>query len=171
MEANRRAVKDELNAEHVNSEDQSDPVATTPKAVVCKASNTSRRQPTRPDAEARTVGAPGYVPIPEQFPFTPDCTPAQQTKLAKQIQNYMNQHAKLAYGGPPLKAPPPVLVRPKPNANGDPAVHPQLVNRGADAQTQTSFEQTRFPIELVTPQIFEESFGDIWTPVTYDGVK
>ena len=53
-EANRRAVNDELNAQHVNSED-------TPKAVVWKAINKSRRHLTRPDAEARTIG---NVPIP-----------------------------------------------------------------------------------------------------------
>ena len=60
-EANRRAVNDELNAQHVNSEDTIDPVATTQKAVVWKAINKSRRHLTRPDAEARTIG---NVPIP-----------------------------------------------------------------------------------------------------------
>ena len=86
----------------------------------------------------------------------------------KQMQDYMNQQANLVYGGPPLKAPPPVFVRPKPKAKGDPSVHPQLVNRGVDAQTQTSFEQTRFPLELVTPQTSDESFGDILTSVHDD---
>ena len=81
----------------------------------------------------------------------------------------MDQQANIAYSGPPFKVPPPVFVRPMPKAKVDPSVHPQLVNRGVDAQTQTSFEQTRFPIELVTPQIFEESFGDISTPVSYGG--
>ena len=87
----------------------------------------------------------------------------------KQMKDYMNQQANIVYGGPPLKAPPTVFVRPKPKANGDPSVHPQLVSRRVDAQTQTSFEQTRFPFELVTPKIFEESFGDISTPVSYGG--
>ena len=167
MEANRRAVKHQLNAQNANNADKSDPVTTTPKAVVCKASNKSCRHSTRPDAEARKVDAPDYVPIPKPPPPTPDCTPAQQTKLMKQMQDYMNQQANLVYGGTPLKTPPPAFVRRKPNAKGDPSVHPQLVNRGVDAQTQTSFEQTRFPFELVTPQIFEESFGDISAAMRY----
>ena len=77
------------------------------------------------------------------------------------MQDYMNQQANLVYGGPPLKAPPPVFVRPKPKAKGDPSVHPQLVNRGVDAQTQTSFEQTRFPFGLAALNKFYESFYDI----------
>ena len=102
MEANRRAVKHEFNGKS-NNEDKSDPVAITPKADVCKASNKSRRYSTRPDAEARKVNAPDHVPIPKPPPPTPDCIPAQQTKLAKQMQDYMDQQANIAYSGPPFK--------------------------------------------------------------------
>ena len=54
----------------------------------------------------------------------------------------MDQQANIAYSGPPFKVPPPVFVRSVPKANGDVSVHPQLVNNGIDAQTQTSFEHT-----------------------------
>ena len=56
-----------------------------------------------------------------------------------------------------------------PKANGDSSANPQLVNRGVDVQPQTSYEQTRFPLELVTPQIFKESFSDISTAMSYGG--
>ena len=116
--ADRRAFKDALNAKDVNGEDESDPVATTPKAVVWKASNKRRRHLTRPDAEARTVGTPGYVKIPKpQLPM-PDW------KFVKQTQDYMNQQANLGYGGPPPKAPPPIFVRPVPEPKGDSSVNP-----------------------------------------------
>ena len=123
MEATIRAVKLALSAKS-NNEDKRDPVVIAPKAYEYKASITIRRHFTRPDAEARTVGTPGYVPIPKPPPPTPHCTPAQPTKLGKQMQDYMDQQANSAYRGPPFKVPPSVFVRPMPKARVDLSVHP-----------------------------------------------
>ena len=84
------------------------------------------------------------------------------------MRDYMDHRGNIAYSGPPFKVPPPVFVRQMPKARVHLSVHPQLVDLGVDAQTQTSFAQTSFPLELVTPQTSDESFGDILTSVHDD---
>ena len=81
----------------------------------------------------------------------------------KEMQAYMNPQACFAYGGPPSKTPPATFAQDVLGIKDDPSAKSRLVSRGVDAQTQTSYEQTRFPIRLAALKQFNESSYDIKT--------
>ena len=77
------------------------------------------------------------------------------------MQAYMNQQGCFAYGGTPPKAPPATFAHDVLGTKDDPSAKSRLVSRGVDAQTQTSYEQTRFPTGLAALKKFNESFYEI----------
>ena len=82
----------------------------------------------------------------------------------------MNQQANLVYGGPPPKAPPATFARDVLGIKDDPSAKSRLVSRGVDAQTQTSYEQTRFPTGVAALNKFNEAFYDIKTTYAQSNV-
>ena len=114
-------------------------------------------------------GTQAFMPIPKPPLPTLNSIPIQRAKFMNEMQAYMNQQACLAYGGAPPQAPSATFAHDVLKIKGDPPAKSGLVNPGVDAHTNTSYEQTLFPIGLATLKKFNESFSDISTAMPYSG--
>ena len=73
----------------------------------------------------------------------------------------MSQQACIAYGGPPAKASLVVALHTVFGICNDPSIQSLPARRGSNAQTQTSYEDTLFPIGFAALKKFKESFHDV----------
>ena len=131
------------------------------QTVAVKTNRKRQTHITKEVAASKAVGFSEFVPIPKPPPPTLNSTLAQRTKLLKDMQAYMNQQACIAYGGPPAKAPPVIALHNVLGIGVDPSIQYLFARRGSDAQTQTSYEDTIFPIGFAALKKFKESFHDV----------
>ena len=149
--------------ENQSIEDKGSHAIAPSKAITWTASHKSQRRMATSVSASQAVGIPEFVPIPKPPLPTLNSTPVQRTKFMMDMQAYMNQLACFAYGGPPAKAPPAIDPHNAFAIGDSSSSRSRLVFRGSDAQIQTSYENTLFPIGFAVLKKFNESFQDVET--------